>query len=391
MDPDAPPFLMPQRFMFVPSDMPELEEVDLRTHGGDAMMIERTEFQNVEEERWRIREEERRRYLDDGFRGLFRDSDDEHERLYRRFDRRRHERRSLDSDDDDDDHRFRRQVVEKIQNRLKASKTIKFASVLNKVDASEVLGRLSLSDALHLAATCRDLSEVHISVLVAKLRPQLVTDRSIDLTSLKRHSRSRVSDAFVTTLLTAHPPMLRAINFRGCGKLTDDAIKTIAKTSSLMSLNVSHCRNLMDIKAIAAVKGLTSLDVSECRYLGDDAIKAIAANCQLTSLNVHRCRRLTDESIIEIAANCPKLTELNVGYCDALTDDAIKAIAANCPLLTFLDITACGKLTDASIILIAANCPELTSLSVSYCENITDDAIKAIAARRRVLEGKTVG
>lgn len=162
-----------------------------------------------------------------------------------------------------------------------------------------------------------------------------------------------------------------------------DMSKRSNKITATASFDVSDSHSLTDKLLITMIEGstsLTSVNVSGCRELTDEAIKAVASTCPLQSLNVAYCGKLlTDESIKAVATNCPSLTTLNVADCKLLTDASIKTIATSCSSLTSLDVSRCKALTDDSIKALAVGCPSLTYLNVRNCEKLTDEAIYAVA------------
>ena len=207
---------------------------------------------------------------------------------------------------------------------------------LDKLDYGNFVGNLALRDQLQIAATCRHLRGLDLSLFISH--------GTIDLSRrLKYAERQAVSDPFFKRILV-------------------------------------HAGSLLSRQGLATPVGdvVTSIVIRDCQNLTHVSLKGIAANCPaLTALD---CREswITDEALKAIASKCHSLTSLQAFYCYRITDDGLSAVAVNCPNLTFLDVQCCWYLTDKGINAIAANCPALTSLNVFGLRYTTEESVKAI-------------
>ena len=171
--------------------------------------------------------------------------------------------------------------------------------MLDAVSAAEFIRRLPLTDAAHLAATCRPLRKMH--------RWLFIKGKKIDFSTLTARMCRRVTDGLFQSVLSVVSDTLTALDVRGCFQ---SVLSVVSDT-------------------------LTALDVRDCLNLTDEPIKAM--NCPaLTALDVsNTC--ITNEAIQ--AMNCPSLTALNIST-TGIADEGIMAIAAGCLALTSLEASA---------------------------------------------------
>ncbi|CAI5735336.1 unnamed protein product [Hyaloperonospora brassicae] len=179
----------------------------------------------------------------------------------------------------------------------------------------------------------------------------------------------RLTDVALQAMGDRHPQSLDRINFSYCRQISEDGVKTLART----------CTNLRVIK-LKSSPAVTSA-----------AVACIATNCsKLETLLVGRGRKLTDDCVVALGDHCPRLTSLDVSQSNpfgrgrgGVTDSALAHLVARCTQLKHLKLCGQGRLTLSGLRSLAASSPTLESLDIGGCCGITSQPL-ALAAE---LEG----
>ena len=201
---------------------------------------------------------------------------------------------------------------------------------------------------------------------------------------------------------------LEVANFRGCSRITDDGIATLAAgCMRLTSIDVSSCEQVGDpsLKSLAAgCSGLRRVDFSwcvlvseagdlaagcihledvnfdRCYLLGNSAPEALAEHCSnLQQARFHNCTQLTDEGMVALAQGCSLLTTIDCGSCVQLTDKTMRAVATSCHSLTHINVEGCRLVTDEGVAAVAEACTGLVFVNLADC-GVSDVAVRALVA-----------
>lgn len=178
-----------------------------------------------------------------------------------------------------------------------------------------------------------------------------------------------LTDAALQAIGDRHPRSLDRINFSYCRQISEDGVKTLART----------CTNLRAIK-LKSSPAVTS-----------SAVTCIATNCsKLETLLVGRGRKLTDDCVLALGHHCPRLTSLDVSRSNpfgfgrgGITDNALTYLVAQCAQLKHLKLCGQGRLTLLGLRSLAASSSTLETLDIGGCCGITSQPL-ALAAE---LEG----
>ena len=237
-------------------------------------------------------------------------------------------------------------------------------------------------------------------------------------TAVTMRQRQDIEDAHVI-VLAEHLSGLKHANFRGCRRLTTEALLALIKgcphldysnfpwglhlivtdavltlvadmhsgdrtvnNSGLTHANLSHCFNLTDAALIAFVDrfpGLTHADFSgPCLLRTDEVVIELADKCRgLTHANFGGCIKPGDAALMALADKCRGLAHVNFSACK-VTDAAVLELADKCCELTYVNFSGCRSVTGAAIISLAERCPRLTHVNFSMCR-VTDAAVIALA------------
>ena len=153
---------------------------------------------------------------------------------------------------------------------------------------------------------------------------------------------------------------IKGLNFTSIALInahvTDEAVLSLAKISSLRTLDLTGCERLTDFRPLKELPNLShlrlrnlpqlnantlkpladtmslgsrfecSIDLSGCKDLDDKSIEALGEFKSLTSLNLNGCKNLSDEAFASLV-NLPNLKEVNLGNCPQLKGPALLHLA----------------------------------------------------------------
>ncbi|CCD18751.1 hypothetical protein, conserved [Trypanosoma vivax Y486] len=205
-------------------------------------------------------------------------------------------------------------------------------------------------------------------------------------------------------------PRLRELNLKHTA-VTDDCLKTLSASKTLVRLFLVDCRRLTDVTPLVKISSLQVVDLSDCSgitkgmggfgtlsglyalsltgtALTDEQLQELCASQSLESLSIKRCKLLTDVGVLGFVTT---LRELDMSECDGVargfcsfsalrelrslymtftcvTNECLCEIS-KCPQLVKLSVAGCKKLTDISCL---SQVHTLEDLNVNMCEHIED-------------------
>ncbi|KEG12366.1 leucine-rich repeat protein 1 (LRRP1) [Trypanosoma grayi] len=201
-------------------------------------------------------------------------------------------------------------------------------------------------------------------------------------------------------------PVLRLLDF-GCTAITDEELRCLSGSRSLVKVVLRHCRYLTDVSPLASVETLEEVDLSGCEGvrtvgalgrlpvlrvldLGSAAItygelQGLSASCSLVKIVLQHCRYLTDVSplasietleevylfgservkIVGALGRLPVLRVLDLGSA-AITDWELQRLSASRSLVKIV-LQHCRYLTDVSPL---ASIRTLEEVYLSGCERV---------------------
>lgn len=149
--------------------------------------------------------------------------------------------------------------------------------------------------------------------------------------------------------------------------VTDCTIKYIAAhCQNLLSLNLSHCRNITDesLQLISRNnRSIQHLILKDCRQISDAGIKSFF---KLQTLDLSRCTSISEKGVISsITANGSTLRHLLLNDLH-VTSSIVRAIATLCgPRLESLHISRTKAIRHKDIHYLVHNCPNLSCVDFS--------------------------
>ncbi|KAJ3204250.1 hypothetical protein HDU67_009693 [Dinochytrium kinnereticum] len=237
------------------------------------------------------------------------------------------------------------------------------------------------ADILHLALTCRELSEVGLAAAYnaprfgnRRLSPLLAFQkflkmdpaygahvRVLKLTDVKESLFDAVDENWLYTILVNC--LLEELHLRGSAFLTD---------KTLMGLSNVACPTLK------------LLDISQTENISADGIiKLVSMFSYLETLNIEECRGISDQTLKMISEWSPLLKTLRLK--DASITDAAFTLAPHClnlwQRLESVSLKACARIGDQAVLSLCLHCPDLKSLSLQNCLKLTNVSIHHLASK----------
>lgn len=133
------------------------------------------------------------------------------------------------------------------------------------------------------------------------------------------------------------------------------------------------------------LKELMSLDLSHCRQLKSEDARVIALACPLLDdLVLEDCPNITDIGIMEFIDHCPLLSKLNLNY-TTVTNKTLIALgrASN---LSHLTIKGNEFINERGIAALARSCPALKFINVQGCRLLTEKVMAQFQRLRPQVE-----
>ncbi|GJS95124.1 leucine-rich repeat, cysteine-containing subtype protein [Tanacetum coccineum] len=120
----------------------------------------------------------------------------------------------------------------------------------------------------------------------------------------------RISDLGVDSIVRSCKN-LQELDLSGCLSITDESLKAIGESNSLLILNLSDCLITdMGLEYLAdgnLMNSLTGLDLSGCDRISDDGICYLNEFDNLTDLSLSRCDRCLTEDVIGAISHIPNI------------------------------------------------------------------------------------
>ncbi|CAH1784907.1 unnamed protein product [Owenia fusiformis] len=232
--------------------------------------------------------------------------------------------------------------VEFIAKRCQQLQNVKFIGC-NAVgeDGMKSLGR-HCNDLRTVAFIYEVNTEWHI---IDKSLSVLAKSISAEINSIAFVGFDEITDLGVNYVADGYQNTLNQVNFSHCGKITDDALITLAKC----------CKGLRDIE-------LNSTNIT------DKGVSLLASKCsQLEIVNFGNCLELSDSSIENLAKGCPKLTQLNVESCYRITELSLASLAKGCLELEVLNF---DQTSIRTIPVLIVGLRKLSILSLHACREL---------------------
>ncbi len=192
----------------------------------------------------------------------------------------------------------------------------------------------------------------------------LCCDLSADLTALARLPLNEslcisMKDSGATRTSPVSLPSLWWLDLSLCRQLVDLSI--LDDVSGLRWLDLSNCVELRDVSGLSRATELRTLKMWNCELICD--VGSLCHLVNLSSLEMGNCEQISSLSPLESLTN---LTRLDVSGCGSITDlTPISRLA----LLTSLDLSCCRGISDISPLV---GNTKITHLDLTLCENVTD-------------------
>jgi len=135
----------------------------------------------------------------------------------------------------------------------------------------------------------------------------------------------------------------------------------------------------LDPKTLATVarcKQLEKLTIAGCGKLTNEALVTIAEHCPtIRDLRLDGCYGIGDESLIKVAQTHPKLESLTLGWIEKFTSDFTEALGTGCPQLRTLGFIQCVNMNDVMLSPLGF-LNHLESLTLEGIPQVSDAGVK---------------
>ncbi|OQR97914.1 hypothetical protein ACHHYP_09446 [Achlya hypogyna] len=221
------------------------------------------------------------------------------------------------------------------------------------------------------------LQQLVLKYLSKRYSPEIISDASLERAHV-------IADPSRSKTHKAKQELIRAV--LQTGRFGDDTLPTSFFHPSLTKIEINGAR-ISDVFVERMARVATKLHVvnfSGCFRLTDSAIRTLLTHCaEIKELNIENCRKLTDEALRMLIESCPKLHSIDIGGNTNMTIEGITNFIEKHPNHSkFLKLHISGHaVTDHTLKVIAAKCRKLQSLSIGYCA-VSDDALIALLQRR---------
>ena len=207
------------------------------------------------------------------------------------------------------------------------------------------LGRLDMSGCVRLTdsalqqivSCCQRLRCLYVR------RCSLITDRALQsvathchtLTDISVAECTRVTDAGIVLLAVHLAQSLAHLSVAHCPLVGDRALACLAeRCRRLRYVNARGCDRVSDrgVTSLATSRRPRALDVGDCVGVSDASIQALAHGCsaKLRRLSVRGCTAVSDHGVFALALNCTQLRQLNVQDCPLVSTSVLIAVRDHC-------------------------------------------------------------
>ena len=193
-----------------------------------------------------------------------------------------------------------------------------------------------------------------------------------------------VTDTVLGFMASRFYRTLFGVDLRGCRKLTDTGIETLAhicRGPFFRRLNCNGCHNLTGAAAIKLAESCRNLQYVNFHGCGitpplrpggpptqmfdDTVVKALAESCPALEQIIFPSKsQVTKAGWLALADGCSQLKEVSLGEIRDLTNDAFRTLIAKNRNITRIHLTGCVELTDAAVELLAQTCHNLKVINI---------------------------
>lgn len=193
-----------------------------------------------------------------------------------------------------------------------------------------------------------------------------------------------VTDTVLEFMAARFYRTLYGVDLRGCRKLTDTGIKTLAhmcRGPVFRRLNCNGCHNLTGAAAINLAEScpnLQNVNFHGCgitlplrpggaptQMFDDTVVTALATSCPALEQIVFPTKsQVTKAGWLALANGCSQLKEVSLGEIRDLTNDAFRILIENNCNLNRIHLTGCVELTDDAVELLAKTCHNLKVINI---------------------------
>ncbi|CAL5210465.1 unnamed protein product [Lathyrus oleraceus] len=174
-------------------------------------------------------------------------------------------------------------------------------------------------------------------------------------------------------------------------KISDDLLYSIAREPlPLKRFVIKHCTGYTYngiYSLLSNCQSIQHLGFQDDDFLDNDHVDALSLLLpDLVSINLSHCRNLTESALFALIRNCHSLREITMeGKYNTRREnvekyDALKGFHMN-PLLKFLHLANNSFIYNESLILFASIFPNLELLDLSFCKRISEQGICQILSR----------
>lgn len=231
---------------------------------------------------------------------------------------------------------------------------VQMAPLLSSVDLSQCsllseAGINTLADSL--ASVIKELRLDSCQQLEPfKILPALKKMHKLEVLSLA--GIPRVTDEFVSELLSYLGCDLKELSVADCGKLTDGALEAISAVCCALNNLILDNLSLLTDTALGHLangcRSLQTLSLKRCSF-SDEAVAAFigaSGNC-LSDLSLNNVKEVANHTVLALVSNThDTLSRLDVSWCRNLTDEALGLLADSCSLLRELILFGCTQVTN---------------------------------------------
>jgi hypothetical protein len=144
-----------------------------------------------------------------------------------------------------------------------------------------------------------------------------------------------LTDEDLKQLVRDHPNVTH-LNLGGCYCITDNAMKSLATLTKLISLDLSYTRIRYDgLQELETLTELKHLDLHCCSIIRSDLLLITNICTKLTSLDLSYCTNFAEEGL-EYLTRLTSLANLNLKGCHQITKESVFKWIPEMKLLTSL-------------------------------------------------------
>jgi F-box/leucine-rich repeat protein 14 len=282
---------------------------------------------------------------------------------------------------------------------------------------TEVFNLLDTRDKCRLSQTCQYFNQIAKNRQIwrgVEAKLNLKPSQSPILSNLVSRGISRVQVLSLKRSLRELTSSVRISHLKlsGCYNVTDYSLSSMQNLESLVSLDLSLCKQITDLSLFSIVgkaPNLRSLDLGGCCNLSDKGILLISYGLRnLKELDLRSCYNLTDRALSYLSGDVKILDRFEIKTYNFLAKLGLIE-NPNCVIckrgnknnrnlpkiddrtefgmlsLQSLVLQDCQKISDQSLHSISS-IPTVERLNLSFCVSITDNGLKYLKELRGLKE-----